>query len=67
MTISPSNIKQSKELPLRVESTEDGLYSVKNAYAGQYEYFEGRPLPAIDESVRKPAEEVTPALSRSLG
>jgi len=56
MTISPNNIKQSKEIPFRVERDIDGVYVVKNAYEGRYEYFKDRPLP----SVPQPADEVQP-------
>lgn len=51
MTISTNNIKRPKDLPLRVERAADGLYTVKNLYEGDYEYFEGRPLPKIEKPV----------------
>jgi len=56
MTISPNNIKQSKEIPFRIERGDDGVYVVKNAYEGRYEYFKDRPLPSVDQ----PAREIQP-------
>jgi len=53
MTISRNNIRQPKEVPLRVERSRDGLYVVKNAYEGHYEYFKNRPLPKVNQSNRQ--------------
>jgi hypothetical protein len=33
--------------PMRVVEVKPGLYVVKNAYLGRYEYFKGRPLPKV--------------------
>jgi hypothetical protein len=49
MTVSPNNIKQSKEIPFRIERGDDGVYVVKNGYEGRYEYFKDRPLPNVDQ------------------
>jgi len=47
MTFNPS-FSRSNQQPLRVEKPQTGLYSVKNAYSGNVEYFKGRPLPKIE-------------------
>lgn len=57
MNISKNNIRQSEEAPLRVEHAPDGLYVVKNAYEGQYEYFKDRPLPKASQ----PSQRVAPS------
>jgi hypothetical protein len=46
MTFNPS-YSRSDQKPMRVEKSQNGLYSVKNAYSGNVEYFKGRPLPKI--------------------
>lgn len=46
MTFNPSQ-SRSGQLPLRVEKSSNGVFSVKNAYSGTYEYFKGRPLPKV--------------------
>lgn len=35
----PSGIQRSKELPLRLQQVRPGLYVVKNAYAGIFQFF----------------------------
>ena len=52
MTLKPS-LNKSTQQPMRVErSATNGVFRVKNAYSGNYEYFKGRPLPKVD-SVEK--------------
>ncbi len=48
MTFNPS-YSRSDAQPMRVEKPQAGLYSVKNVYSGNYEYFKGRPLPKITQ------------------
>ncbi len=38
----PSGIQRSKDLPLRLQQVRPGLYVVKNAYAGVFEFFRER-------------------------
>jgi hypothetical protein len=48
MTLNPNDAQPVRDQePMRVEKAPNGLYSVKNAYSGDYEYFKGRPLPKI--------------------
>jgi hypothetical protein len=48
MTLKPS-LNKSVQQPMRVErSATNGVFRVKNAYSGNYEYFKGRPLPKVD-------------------
>ncbi len=47
MTLNPS-LKRSAQQPMRVEKAANGVFRVKNAYSGNYEYFKGRPLPKVD-------------------
>jgi hypothetical protein len=42
-------INKSKTNPMRVEKSPNGIYSVKNVYSGEYEYFPGRPLPKLED------------------
>jgi hypothetical protein len=44
---TPSSTKIA-DSELKIERVDHGLYTVQNAYEGQYEYFSGRPI-AIDE------------------
>jgi hypothetical protein len=44
--LTPNNIKRPTGTRLKLEKVADGLYMVKNAYDGHYEYFKGRPLRA---------------------
>ena len=46
MTFTP-NLRRSGQLPLRVEKSSSGVFRVKNAYSGTFEYFKGRPLPKV--------------------
>ena len=48
MTFSPTSIIKVREADIRVER-QDGLYTIKNAYDGEYEYFKNRPLPKLKE------------------
>jgi hypothetical protein len=47
MVVYPSGIRLPQGQGLKVEQVEKGLFSVENAYEGEYEYFEDRPI-AID-------------------
>ena len=47
MTITPNNKKKPENL--KVERAPDGIYTITNAYEGEYEYFKDRPLPKIFE------------------
>jgi hypothetical protein len=50
MTLNPS-LNRSTQQPMRVErSSTNGVFRVKNAYSGSYEYFKGRPLPKVDSN-----------------
>ncbi|WP_158819912.1 hypothetical protein [Granulicella sp. S156] len=49
MTFNPG-FSRSNPQPMQVEKLQTGLYSVKNAYSGDVEYFKGRPLPKIAPS-----------------
>lgn len=42
--IYPSKIQKTEGDDLEVQEITEGMYSVKNAYKGQYEYFRGRPI-----------------------
>jgi hypothetical protein len=45
----PGSIKPFSKKELRIEKIEDGLYVVRGAYEGQYDFFEASPLFAPDE------------------
>ena len=45
MTITLNNRKTPE--PARLQEEARGLFVVKDAYKGEFEYFEGRPLPAV--------------------
>lgn len=49
----PSGIQRSKELPLRLHQVRPGLYVVKNAYAGVFEFFRERAAGAAPASADK--------------
>jgi hypothetical protein len=49
MTLTPS-LNRSTQQPMRVEKSANGVFRVKNAYSGNYEYFKGRPLPKVESS-----------------
>jgi hypothetical protein len=49
MTLTPS-LNRSKQQPMRVEKSANGVFRVKNAYSRDYEYFKGRPLPKVDST-----------------
>lgn len=50
MTLNPS-LNRSTQQPMRVEkSTTAGVFRVKDAYSGNYEYFKGRPLPRVEST-----------------
>ena len=42
--IDPSGLRLPKDDEFRIEKLEKGLYSVVNAYDGDYEYFDERPI-----------------------
>jgi hypothetical protein len=42
--IDPSGLRLPDDAEFRIEKVEKGLYSVVNAYDGQYEYFDERPI-----------------------
>jgi hypothetical protein len=42
--IDPSGLRLPDDAEFRVEKIENGLYSVVNAYDGEYEYFDERPI-----------------------
>lgn len=46
-SLTPNSIVRPAGVKLIIEKDPDvpGLYVVKNAYEGHYEYFKGRPLP----------------------
>ena len=44
LKLTPNSVKRPKGVPLQFEKSMDGLYVVKNAYQGHYEYFKDRPL-----------------------
>jgi hypothetical protein len=39
MTFTPT-LNRSGQQPMRVEKSPNGVYSVKNVYSGDYEYFQ---------------------------
>jgi len=43
--INPSTTRLPQGHELRIEKVGRGLYTVRNAYEGQVEYFKGRPIP----------------------
>lgn len=45
MVLLPSNFQPPKDEGFHIEQVERGLFVVSNAYDGQYEYFENRPIP----------------------
>jgi hypothetical protein len=42
--VNPSGIRHSKNDELQINEVRQGLYTVKNAYEGVYEYFKNRPV-----------------------
>ena len=42
--IDPNCIELPENHELRIERIEKGLYTVRNAYEGSYEYFKNRPI-----------------------
>jgi hypothetical protein len=42
--LTPNSIRRPDGVRLKLERSTDGLYVVKNAYVGHYEFFKGRPL-----------------------
>ena len=42
--LTPNSIRRPDGVRLTLEKSIDGLYVVKNAYEGRYEYFKGRPV-----------------------
>jgi hypothetical protein len=44
--LTPNSIRRPDGVRLKLEKSTDGLYVVRNAYVGRYEYFKGRPVVA---------------------
>ena len=42
--IDPSGLRLAEGAEFKIEELERGLYSVVNAYDGEYEYFDERPI-----------------------
>jgi len=42
--LTPNSIRRPNGVRLKLEKSIDGMYVVKNAYVGRYEYFKGRPV-----------------------
>ncbi len=42
--VNPSGIRLPDGENLRVEVVNPGIYSIENAYEGQFEYFDDRPI-----------------------
>jgi hypothetical protein len=42
--IDPSGLRLPDDAEFRIEKIDKGLYSVVNAYDGEYEYFDERPI-----------------------
>ena len=42
--VNPSGIKHTENDDLQINEVRQGLYTVKNAYEGVYEYFKHRPI-----------------------
>lgn len=57
MEITGNNLKRPRGFTLRFEQ-QNGLYTVTNAYEGEYEFFEDRPLPV---TAKLSSESVEPA------
>jgi hypothetical protein len=49
LKLTPNSVKRPKGVRLQFEKSTDGLYVVRNAYEGHYEYFKGRPLGPREE------------------
>lgn len=52
----PSGLQRSKDVPLRLQRVRPGLYVVKNAYAGVFEFFRertGTSKPTVDKDGKK--------------
>jgi hypothetical protein len=53
--VNPSGIRLPEGASLKVEVLNPGIYSIENAYEGQYEYFEDRPIEVSTEVAESPA------------
>lgn len=42
--VNPSGMRLRTGQTFKVEEVDNGLFSVENAYEGEYEYFENRPI-----------------------
>ena len=42
--LTPNSIKRPAGASVRLEQSSTGLYVVRNAYEGRYEFFKNRPL-----------------------
>lgn len=62
--IFPSQIRRPKDREPRVEEVERGLYVVRDAYDGEYEYFPGRPI-QTEEPIVSSREDLSHAIRPS--
>ncbi len=53
--VNPSGIRLRDGENLRVEVVIPGIYSIENAYEGQYEYFDDRPIDLFTQTSETPA------------
>ncbi|HEY9725130.1 MAG TPA: hypothetical protein V6D50_01665 [Chroococcales cyanobacterium] len=51
--VNPSGIRHTKNDDLEINEVRQGLYTVKNAYEGVYEYFKNRPILVTKEKPLK--------------
>ena len=47
--VNPSGIRHTENDDLQINEVRQGLYTVKNAYEGVYEYFKNRPIRVTKE------------------
>jgi hypothetical protein len=55
--VNPSGIRHSENNELEVHEVRQGLYTVENAYVGNYEYFKNRPITIEQKKSIQPSEE----------
>jgi len=51
--VNPSGIRHTENDELQINEVRQGLYTVKNAYEGVYEYFKNRPIRVTKENPLK--------------